>query len=194
MLSSVAFLEIFLTAVSLAMDAFAVSVTNGVIVSDFKKRHAVKMGAYFGVFQFVMPLIGYALGSSFKSSIEAFDHWIAFGLLALIGINMIRESFSSEEEASPKTAAEALNAKMLTLQAIATSIDALAVGISFSLVSDINMWFSCTVIGVVAFVLSFAGAMAGKKIGALFKSKAELFGGAVLCLIGIKILLEHTFF
>ncbi|MGN1098342.1 MAG: manganese efflux pump MntP family protein [Clostridia bacterium] len=188
-------IEIFLTAVSLAMDAFAVSITNGVVVADFKKRYAVKMGLYFGVFQFVMPLIGYALGSSFRSYIETFDHWIAFGLLVLIGGNMIRESIWGEEEESVgKTAKEALNAKVLTVQAIATSIDALAVGISFSLLPDVDMWLSCTIIGIVAFLFSFFGGLTGKKIGGLFKDKAELAGGIVLCAIGIKILVEHLFF
>lgn len=186
---------IFLTAISLAMDAFAVSVTNGVVVSDFKKRYAVKMGLYFGVFQFVMPLIGYALGSSFRSYIEAFDHWIAFGLLALIGGNMVRESlFGDEDDSGQKTAAEALNAKVMVVQAVATSIDALAVGISFSLLPDVDMWLSCSVIGLVAFTLSFAGALMGRRIGSLFKDRAELAGGIVLLLIGFKILIEHLFF
>lgn len=186
---------IFLTAVSLAMDAFAVSITNGIVVSDIRPRHAVKMGLYFGVFQFVMPLIGYALGSGLRDYIEAFDHWIAFGLLALIGGNMIRESlFGDDEESSPKTAKEALNAKVLIVQAIATSIDALAVGISFSILPDVDMWLSCSVIGAVAFAFGFGGAMAGKRIGGLFKDKAELAGGIVLCVIGIKILVEHLFF
>ncbi len=186
---------ILLTAISLAMDAFAVSITNGIVVTDFKKRYAVKMGIYFGVFQFIMPLIGYGLGSSFRAYIEAFDHWIAFGLLALIGGNMIRESLSPDDEQSGgKTAREALNAKVLTVQAIATSIDALAVGISFSLLKDINMWLSCSVIGIVAFGFSVVGGIAGKKIGGLFKDKAELAGGVVLCAIGVKILIEHIFF
>ena len=153
--------EIFLTALSLAMDAFAVSVTNGAAVADFKKRYAVKMGLYFGVFQFVMPLVGYALGSSFRRYIEAFDHWIAFGLLA---------------------------------QAVATSIDALAVGISFSLLPGVNMWLSCSIIGIVAFVLSFAGGIMGRGIGGFLKDKAELAGGIALVGIGLKILIEHLFF
>lgn len=183
---------IFLTAVSLAMDAFAVSITNGVIVSDFKKRHAVKMGVYFGVFQFVMPIIGYALGSGFKRYIEAFDHWIAFGLLILIGGNMIREGlFAEKEQSGKKSAAEALNFKVLSAQAVATSIDALAVGVSFSLMSDINMWLVCGIIGAVAFLFSFFGALMGRKIGGFFKNKAEIVGGIILCLIGVKILLEH---
>lgn len=186
---------IFLTAVSLAMDAFAVSVTNGIVVTNLRPRHGVKMGLYFGGFQFVMPLIGYVLGSGLREYIEAFDHWIAFGLLALIGGNMIRESFSGDDEAQGgKTAKEALNYKVLTLQAIATSIDALAVGVSFSLLPDIDMWLSCSIIGAVAFIFGFAGAMMGKRIGGMLKDKAELAGGIVLCVIGIKILIEHLFF
>ena len=187
--------EIFLTALSLAMDAFAVSVTNGAAVADFKKRYAVKMGLYFGVFQFVMPLVGYALGSSFRRYIEAFDHWIAFGLLALIGGNMIREALAGSDEAGgQKTAAEALNARMLAVQAVATSIDALAVGISFSLLPGVNMWLSCSIIGIVAFVLSFAGGIMGRGIGGFLKDKAELAGGIALVGIGLKILIEHLFF
>ncbi len=187
--------EIFLTALSLAMDAFAVSVTNGVAVADFKKRYAVKMGLYFGVFQFVMPLVGYALGSGLRSYIEAFDHWIAFGLLALIGGSMIREALvGGEEYGGKKTAAEALNARVLAVQAVATSIDALAVGISFSLLPGVNMWLSCSIIGLVAFALSFAGGIMGRGIGGFLKDKAELAGGAVLIGIGLKILIEHLFF
>ncbi len=186
---------IFLTAVSLAMDAFAVSVTNGITVTDLRPWHGVKMGLYFGTFQFVMPLIGYVLGSGLRDYIEAFDHWIAFGLLVLIGGNMIRESLTGGDEAQTgRTAREALNVRVLTLQAIATSIDALAVGVSFSLLPDVDMWLSCSVIGAVAFIFSFAGAMMGKGLGGLLKDKAELAGGAVLCVIGIKILVEHLFF
>lgn len=186
---------IFLTAVSLAMDAFAVSITNGIVVTDLRPWHGVKMGLYFGTFQFAMPLVGYVLGSGLKEYIEAFDHWIAFGLLVLIGGNMIRESLSGGDEMGEgRTAKEALNYKILTLQAIATSIDALAVGVSFSLLPDVDMWLSCSVIGIVAFVFSFVGAMIGKRAGALFRAKAELAGGIVLCVIGIKILVEHLFF
>lgn len=187
--------EIFLTAVSLAMDAFAVSVTNGITVADFKKRYAVKMGLYFGAFQFFMPLLGYALGSGFRAYIEAFDHWIAFGLLALIGGNMIRESFSADGVGDGrKTAAEALCARVLAVQAVATSIDALAVGISFSLLPDVDMWLSCSIIGIVAFVFSFVGGVMGRGVGGFLKNKAELIGGVVLVGIGIKILIEHIFF
>lgn len=181
---------IFLIAVSLAMDAFAVSISNGVSVKGFGKSHAIKQGLYFGVFQFLMPLIGWVLGSSVKSYIEAVDHWIAFGLLAIIGVNMIRESLSEEDDEEEATE---LSPKVLVLQAIATSIDALAVGISFAVLS-VNIVQAAVIIGVVAFVFGVAGGILGKKIGGLLQSKAELAGGVVLILIGCKILVEHLFF
>lgn len=183
------FLMIFLIAVSLAMDAFAVSISNGVSVRGFSKVHAVKQGIYFGGFQFMMPVLGWVLGSSVRTYIEAVDHWIAFGLLALIGLNMIRESMSEEEEDGEGE----LTAKVLVLQAIATSIDALAIGISFA-VLQVNILQAAVIIGIVAFVFSFVGGVLGKSIGGLLQGKAELIGGAVLILIGCKILIEHLFF
>lgn len=179
---------IFLIAVSLAMDAFAVSISNGVSVGGFGKKDAMKQGLYFGGFQFLMPVLGWVLGSSVKHYIEAVDHWIAFGLLAVIGINMIRESLSGEEE---EGAAE-LSVKVLILQAIATSIDALAVGISFAVLRVDILWASA-IIGVVAFAFGLMGGVLGKKIGGLLQNKAELAGGVVLLLIGCKILVEHLF-
>ena len=184
------FSMIFLIAVSLAMDAFAVSISNGVSVKGFGKSHAVKQGIYFGGFQFMMPVIGWVLGSSVKSYIEAVDHWIAFGLLAIIGINMIREALGGEDDEEEATE---LSPKVLVLQAIATSIDALAVGISFAVLS-VNILQASAIIGVVAFCFGVAGGILGKKIGGLLQNKAELAGGVVLILIGIKIVLEHTIF
>ena len=184
------FSMIFLIAVSLAMDAFAVSISNGVSVKGFGKRHAVKQGLYFGGFQFMMPVIGWFLGNSVKSYIEAVDHWIAFGLLAIIGINMIRESLGEDDEDEATTE---LSPKVLVLQAIATSIDALAVGISFAVLS-VNIIQAAAIIGVVAFCFGFAGGVLGKRIGGLLQGKAEIVGGVVLILIGIKILIEHLFF
>lgn len=181
---------IFLIAVSLAMDAFAVSISNGVSVKSFGKGHAVKQGIYFGGFQFMMPVIGWVLGSSVKSYIEAVDHWIAFGLLAVIGFNMIRESLSEDDEEEGTTE---LSVKVLVLQAIATSIDALAVGISFAVLS-VNIIHAAAIIGIVAFCFGVAGGVLGKKIGGLLQNKAELAGGVVLILIGGKILIEHLFF
>ena len=188
------FIELFVIAVSLAMDAFAVSISNGLMLPKIRIRHAVTFGAFFGVFQFIMPLIGYFLASSFSEYITAFDHWIAFILLALIGGNMIKESFSEEEENAEEAQANIMSVKNLTVLAIATSIDALAVGVTYALVDSGNIWFSCTVIGVVAFVISYIGVMLGKKISGMFQTYAERVGGCVLVIIGLKILIEHLFF
>lgn len=179
---------IFLIALSLAMDAFAVSISNGVSVRGFGKADAVRQGLYFGVFQLLMPLIGWFLGSRVKEYIAAVDHWIAFLLLAVIGINMIRESLKGEN--APEESR--LTARVLVLQAIATSIDALAVGISFALL-DVNILSAGLIIGVVAFVLSFLGGILGKGLGSFLQAKAAFAGGAVLILIGLKILIEHLF-
>lgn len=186
---------IFFTAVALAMDAFAVSVSNGICVKDFKPIHGVKTGIYFGLFQFIMPLIGWLLGTSFSSAISSVDHWIAFILLGFIGGKMIWDAFkqSSDDPGTEKkdcSAAAYLTFKLLIVQAIATSIDALAVGVSFAML-NVNVWAACTVIGAVAFVLSFLGGILGKKIGLLFEKKAQLIGGLILVFIGSKILIEH---
>lgn len=178
--------ELILIAVGLSMDAFAVSICKGLSVKELKLKHALICGLYFGGFQALMPLIGYLLGSGFQQYITAFDHWIAFILLALIGANMIRESFSKEEDNqsssfSPKT--------MLPL-AIATSIDALAVGVTFAFLQT-EIFSSISIIGVTTFILSAIGVKIGNIFGSKYKSKAELFGGIVLVLMGIKILLEH---
>lgn len=181
--------EVFLIAVSLALDAFAVSVSSGISIKGFCWKHAVKMGVYFGLFQFAMPLIGWLLGSSVSQYIEAVDHWIAFGLLVLIGARMVwgalRRSCGEEAE----TAGE-LTARRLIVLAIATSIDALAIGVSMAFM-DINILLSAGVIGVVAFALSIVGGLLGKRLGCLFQRRAEVVGGMVLILIGGKILLEH---
>lgn len=180
---------IFLIALSLAMDAFAVSISNGVSVRGFGKKEAAKQGLYFGGFQFLMPLIGWFLGTSVKTYIESVDHWIAFALLAVIGGNMIRESLREEEEEGESS----LTAKVLLLQAVATSIDALAVGISFAIL-DVNILQAALIIGVVSFMLSYMGGMLGRQLGNFLQAKAEIAGGIVLILIGCKILLEHTIF
>lgn len=184
-----AVVTIFLIAVSLAMDAFAVSISNGVSVKGFGRRESVKQGLYFGGFQFLMPVIGWFLGSSVKTYIESVDHWIAFGLLAVIGGNMIRESFQKEEEKQESV----LTGKVLLLQAVATSIDALAVGISFAILS-VNIIQAAAIIGIVSFVMSFGGGLLGRQLGNFLQAKAEFAGGAVLVIIGCKILLEHTVF
>lgn len=181
--------EIFLIAVSLALDAFAVSVSSGISIPGFGPRQAVKMGLWFGTFQFLMPLLGWLLGSSVSQYIEAVDHWVAFGLLAVIGGKMAWESLrrgcGEEDEAPPD-----LSARRLCVLAIATSIDALAVGVSFAFLS-VNIGAAVSFIGVITFVLSMVGVKAGSLFGAKYKSKAELAGGVILILMGLKILLEH---
>ena len=183
--------EIFLIAVSLALDAFAVSVSSGISIPGFGPRQAVKMGLWFGTFQFLMPLLGWLLGSSVSQYIEAVDHWVAFGLLAVIGGKMAWESLrrgcGEEDEAPPD-----LSARRLCVLAIATSIDALAVGLSFSLL-NINVWGPSTLIGVVCAVITALGLLAGKGLAHadIFGRRAELVGGCVLIGIGLKILYEH---
>lgn len=182
-------IEVVLIAVSLALDAFAVSVSSGISVKGFGWKHAVKMGVYFGLFQFGMPLIGWLLGSSVSTYIEAVDHWIAFGLLALIGGRMVWEALRRSCGETDEAATD-LSAKRLVVLAVATSIDALAVGVSMAFM-DVNILFSAIVIGVVAFVLSIVGGLLGKRLGCLFQRRAEVVGGVVLIAIGIKILVEH---
>ena len=181
--------EIFLIAVSLALDAFAVSVSSGISIPGFGPRQAVKMGLWFGTFQFLMPLLGWLLGSSVSQYIEAVDHWVAFGLLAVIGGKMAWESLrrgcGEEGEAPPD-----LSAQRLCVLAIATSIDALAVGVTFAFL-NVDILPAVSFIGSVTFFLSVAGVKAGNAFGCRYKSKAELAGGAILILMGFKILLEH---
>lgn len=168
------------------MDAFAVSVSSGIAIPGFSWRHAFKMGAWFGVFQFAMPLIGWALGSSVSSYIQAVDHFIAFALLAAVGGNMIYGALRPGQE----EAVTDLSPRRLFLLAVATSIDALAVGVTMAFLS-VNILLSAAIIGIVAFVLSVVGGMAGRKLGNLFRQRAEILGGCVLIGIGVKILLEH---
>ncbi len=181
--------ELFIIAVGLSMDAFAVAICKGLSVKEAKISHSVIVGAYFGGFQALMPLIGWLLGTLFAevSFVRNFAHWIAFILLALIGINMIRESLSKEEE-------ECLDAsfgvKAMIPLAVATSIDAMASGVSFACL-DVQILPAVALIGVTTFAFSAAGLKIGRIFGARFKFHAELFGGAVLVLMGLKILLEH---
>ena len=182
------FIEIALLGISLAMDAFAVSITTGITLKDLRWKHAVKVGLFFGGFQFLMPLIGYLAGTTVASYIEGVDHWIAFGLLAFIGGKMLWECIhpgKDEEEAVDPTA----TGKLFIL-AIATSIDALAVGISLALLKA-NIWLCAGWIGVITFALSMMGVMLGKKLGEKFQKSAGFVGGIVLICIGVKILMEH---
>ena len=179
------FIELFLIAVGLSMDAFAVSVCKGLSVKKVGVKHAALAGLYFGGFQFLMPVIGYLLGFRFESVIETVDHWVAFVLLAFIGGNMIKESFGKAEELN-----DDFVVKTMLLMAIATSIDALAVGVTFAFL-EVQILPAAGLIGVTTFLLSFAGIYIGNVFGARYKSKAELAGGIILVLIGVKILLEH---
>ena len=179
--------ELFMIGVGLSMDAFAVSICKGLATKSVKAKHFLLVGLWFGGFQALMPFIGYLLGSSFEQYIVSFDHWIAFILLVLIGANMIRESFSKEEEASNGSFA----VKVMFLLAVATSIDALAVGITFALLPDVNIALAVSLIGITTFFLSGIGLKIGNAFGTRYKSKAELAGGLILVLIGTKILLEH---
>lgn len=179
------FIELFLIAVGLSMDAFAVSVCKGLSVKKVGVKHAALAGLYFGGFQFLMPVIGYLLGFRFESVIETVDHWVAFVLLAFIGGNMIKESFGKAEELN-----DDFGVKTMLLMAVATSIDALAVGITFAFL-EVQILPAAGLIGVTTFLLSFAGIYIGNAFGARYKSKAELAGGIILVLIGVKILLEH---
>lgn len=179
-------LQIFLIALSLAMDAFAVSVSTGIAVPGFGPRQAARIGAWCGFFQFAMPLAGWFLGSSVKTYIEAVDHWIAFGLLVLIGGSMIHEALSGGEG----EAVTDLSVRRLFLLALATSIDALAVGVSLAF-TDAKILLSALIIGLVAFTLAMLGGLLGRRLGQLFQRRATFLGGLVLIAIGLKILLEH---
>ncbi len=178
--------ELFLIALGLSMDAFAVAICKGLSVQKLQVKHMVLVGAYFGVFQAVMPLIGYFLGSQFQSYIVSVDHWIAFVLLAIIGLSMIREAVSKDEEEVNAS----FDVKTMVLLAVATSIDALAVGVTFAFL-NVDIVPAVSFIGIITFALSMVGVKIGNVFGARFKSKAEIFGGIVLILIGGKILLEH---
>lgn len=180
-------LELFILAVGLSMDAFAVSVCKGLSTEKLKAKHYLIIGAWFGGFQALMPTIGYFLGSTFEKYITSFDHWVAFVLLAIIGGNMIREGVSKDEE----KANDSFSFKTMIVLAVATSIDALAVGITFGLLPDVNIAAAVSFIGVITFVLSAVGLKVGNIFGLKYKSKAEIVGGVILILIGTKILLEH---
>ena len=181
------FFELFLIGIGLSMDAFAVSICKGLSMQKIDKKYTLCIGLFFGGFQALMPLTGYLLGSRFSGYIERFDHWIAFVLLALIGFNMIKESREEEEEEKPYAG---VNFKELLILAVATSIDALAVGVSFAFLG-VRIAPAVTLIGCTTFVLTLVGVWVGNLFGSRYKSRAELTGGIILILIGVKILLEH---
>lgn len=179
-------LEIILIGVGLAMDAFAVSICKGLTMKKFNIKKAIIIASYFGIFQACMPLVGYALGINFASAIEKIDHWIAFILLSTIGINMIKESIKSGEDKIN----DSIDFKTMIVLAIATSIDALAVGITFSFL-NVNIIQSILIIGTTTFIISALGVLIGNAFGDKLKGKSEIIGGIILIIIGFKILFEH---
>lgn len=182
-------IELFLIAVGLSMDAFAVSVCKGLAMPKCTFKKAAIVGLWFGGFQALMPAIGYVLGAQFQETIASIDHWIAFVLLALIGGNMIHEALDNDEEEADAS----LDVKAMFLLAVATSIDALAIGITFAFLK-VNIIPAVCFIGIVTFIISFAGVKIGNVFGARYKNKAEIVGGVILILLGLKILLEHLGF
>ncbi len=181
--------ELFLLAVGLSMDAFAVSVCKGLSVKNAGVKEGAVCGIWFGGFQALMPLIGYFLGALFAEAIEAFDHWVAFGLLAIIGINMLKEAVSSGCDDCGSNAD--MSVKTMFVMAVATSIDALAVGISLAMAGNVNIFAAVALIGVITFLLAFVGVKVGSHFGSRFEKKAQIAGGVILIALGIKILLEH---
>ena len=180
--------ELFLLAVGLSMDAFAVSVCKGLSMKRATLRAQMTCGIWFGGFQALMPLIGFFLGTLFIDAIQTIDQWVAFGLLVLIGVNMLREALSGEEDGE---ADADLSVKTMFVMAVATSIDALAVGISLAMAGDVNIFQAVLLIGATTFVLSAVGVKVGNLFGSRYEKRAEIVGGVILILLGIKILLEH---
>ena len=181
------FFELLLLAVGLSMDACAVSICKGLSMKKADLRAMSICGLWFGGFQALMPLIGFLLGSLFAEAIEAIDHWVAFILLGIIGINMLKEAFSKEEEEHDAD----LSPKTMFVMAVATSIDALAVGISLAMAGNVNIVVAVILIGVITFAISAMGVKVGNIFGSRFEKKAQMAGGIILLLLGTKILLEH---
>lgn len=184
--------ELLLLGVGLSMDAFAVSVCKGLAMKRSSVKAGLTCGIWFGGFQALMPLIGFFLGSMFAEAIQSVDHWVAFGLLVLIGVNMLREAFSPEEDGGCTECADAdLSVKSMFVMAVATSIDALAVGISLAMAGDVAIFAAVGIIGVCTFILSAIGVRVGSVFGSRFEQKAQIAGGVILVILGVKILLEH---
>ena len=184
------FIELFLIGVGLAMDAFAVSICKGLNMRKMNYRQATVIALFFGGFQAFMPFLGWSLGRHFEHYIVSIDHWIAFILLAIIGGNMIKEALGDEEDVECGDCHDKLDLKELLMLAIATSIDALAVGITFAFLR-VNILPAISIIGITTFIISFAGVHIGHHFGSKYEKKAELAGGIILICIGLKILLEH---
>ena len=186
------FLELMLLAVGVSMDAFAVSICKGLSTKETSPLHMAKCGAWFGGFQALMPLIGFLLGSLFAEAIQMIDHWVAFVLLGIIGFNMLKEAFSKEEECDCCNEKNAdFSVKTMFTMAVATSIDALAVGISLAMAGNVNIWLAILLIGLTTGAFSAVGVKIGSLFGNKFEKKAQVAGGVILILLGLKILLEH---
>lgn len=183
------FFTLLLLAFGLSMDAFAVSICKGLSMKKATLRAGAICGGWFGGFQALMPLVGFFLGTMFADAIQAFDHWIAFGLLVIIGANMLKEAFCGCCECENQDAD--LSPKTMFVMAIATSIDAMAVGISLAMAGDTNIFLAVGLIGVITFLMSALGVKIGNVFGSRFEKKAQLAGGIILILLGLKILLEH---
>ena len=177
-------------ALALAMDAFAVALATGAVVNPLTGRHLFRLGFHFGLFQALMPIAGWLVGMAVQKWIAAYDHWIAFGLLAVVGGRMIVEAFDEEKD---KAASDPTRGLTMVMLSVATSIDALAVGLSLAML-DVSVWLPAAVIGVVAGVLTVCGMLLGRRLGDNWGRRVEICGGLVLCVIGVKILLEHTLF
>ena len=184
------FWELMLLAVGVSMDAFAVSICKGLSTKKISPLHMAKCGVWFGGFQALMPLIGFLLGSLFAEAIQAVDHWVAFILLGIIGFNMLKEAFGKEEECGGCECAD-LSVKTMFVLAVATSIDALAVGISLAMAGDVNIFTAVLLIGCFTCAMSAIGVKVGNVFGSRFEKKAQAAGGIILILLGVKILLEH---
>jgi len=185
------FVELLLLAVGVSMDAFAVSICKGLCMKKATLRAQATCGAWFGGFQALMPLLGFFLGTLFSDAIEAFDHWVAFVLLGILGFNMLRDAFTKEECDCCDTTGADLSVKTMFVMAVATSIDALAVGISLAMAGNVNIYLAILLIGATTFVLSAAGVKIGNVFGSRYEKKAQFCGGVILFLLGLKILLEH---
>jgi putative Mn2+ efflux pump MntP len=185
-------LALLLLGVGVSMDAFAVSICKGLAMRKATVKGCMTCGIWFGGFQALMPTIGFFLGTLFAEAIQAIDHWVAFILLAMIGVNMLKEFFEQEEECCCCEEHNAdLSVKTMFIMAVATSIDALAVGISLAMAGNVNIWLAAIVIGLCTFGFSAAGVKIGNVFGSRFEKKAQLAGGMILILLGVKILLEH---
>lgn len=183
--------ELFLLAIGVSMDAFAVSICKGLATRKAGLKEMGSCGVWFGGFQALMPLIGFFLGTLFSAAIEAFDHWVAFALLAIIGGNMLKEALVKEECDCCEDENGDFGFKTMFVMAIATSIDALAIGVSMALAGNVNIWVAIALIGVTTCITSALGVKIGNVFGSKFKKKAEAAGGIILILLGLKILLEH---